>query len=75
MLGILNDPTRVDHTFAAVLRTMIDARRMLMNSEDRYQQVTGILHNYAASVQQAPGPMHGFVVKAATAAIAVSLET
>ena len=70
--GILNDPTKVDHTFAAVMRTMIDTRRILMKSESRYLQAVRILHKYAAGIQHSAGPVHGFVVKAATAGIVVS---
>ena len=42
VLGILNDPTRVDHTLAPVARTVSDARRMLRKNEDRYSQTQEI---------------------------------
>jgi len=61
--GILNDPTKVDHTSAAVMRTMIDTRRILIRSESRYLQAVRILHKYAAGIQHSAGPVHGFVVK------------
>ena len=73
-MAILNDPTRVDHTFAAVMRTLIDTRRVLMKSETRYQQAVVILHQYAAGRRHSAGPVHGFLVKAATVGIVISIE-
>ena len=74
VMGILNDPTRVDHTFAAVMRTRIHTRRVLMKSEERYQQAVGILHQYAAGIRHSAGLVHGFVVKAAAVGIVISIE-
>ena len=44
VIGISKDPTRLDLTFAAALRTKIDTRRMRRKSEDRLAQAAGILH-------------------------------
>ena len=74
VMGISNDPTKVDHAIAAVMRTMIDTRRVLIKSEDRYQQAVRILHQYAAGIRHSAGPVHGFVVKAAAAGIVISIE-
>jgi hypothetical protein len=56
------------------MRTLIDTRRVLMKSETRYQQAVAILHQYAAGIRHSAGPVHGFVVKAATVGIVISIE-
>ena len=53
---------------------MIDARRMLRKSEDKFNQAVRVLHCYAKGINQAPGPNHGVVIKAATTGIKVSLR-
>jgi hypothetical protein len=63
VLGILNDPTRVDHTFAAVARTVSDARRMLRKSEDRYSQTQEIFTHCKEEDMKIPGPVHGLIEK------------
>jgi len=61
VMGILHDPTRVDHTFAAVAKAVSDARRMLRKDEPRYQQALEIFTNYDEEDAKIPGPVHGLI--------------
>ena len=63
VLGILNDPTRVDHTFASVLRTIGEARRMLRKIEGRYSQAQMIFTHCKEEDKKVPGPVHGMIEK------------
>ena len=68
VIGILNDPTKVDHTYAAAYRAIIDARRMLGKQQSRYDQFMHNIQKYhSACIQNATvGPVHGFLMHIAT---------
>ena len=59
VVGILNDPTRIDHMLAAHSRAFIDARRMLMKSQERMDRLITDLKLYKGK-GQGVGPMHGY---------------
>ena len=74
VLGILNDPTRVDHTFASVARTVSDARIMLKKNEERYTQAQVIFAHCKENDPKVPGPIHGLMEKLGLARSQVYLK-
>ena len=63
VVGVLNDPTKVDHYYAAAYRSILDARRMLLKSSARYDQFILLLMRYDESedINGVTGPVHGLV--------------
>ena len=63
--GIINDPTRVDHYYAAAYRSILDVRRMLKKSTQRYDQFIEQLIYYSGCslIDGVTGPAHGFIAK------------
>ena len=64
VIGILQDPTKVDHAFAASYRSILDARRMILKSPQRQMDFLDNVMVYCknASTSTTVGPVHGFLM-------------
>ena len=75
-IGILNDPTRVDHYYAAAYRSILDTRRMLKKSPKRYDQFIEqlIYYNGCSTIDGVTGPAHGFIANVGAIGAEISIE-
>ena len=60
VLGILNDPTRVDNFSSAAYRALLDARRTLRKSQERRDRFIEALNLYQRG-SKLNGPAHGIM--------------
>ena len=68
VLAVLQDPTKVDHTFASAHRAILDVRRTLLKSQHRHEHFLDDLHVYAnnGAVSVVVGQVHGQIMHLST---------
>ena len=73
VLGLLNDPTRVDNYYASAFRAFIDARRMLRKNAARYDAFIDTSTMYTGT-DNINGPVHGLYQYATVLGILITIE-
>ena len=73
VLGLLNDPTRVDNFYASAYRAFIDARRMLRKNKARHEAFIDTSTMYTGN-DSINGPVHGLYQYASVLGIHITIE-